>query len=128
MIIQINDRYRIISDTHQFILQRLRTVGKDNRERWDGFSYHRTLAGLIDDLVWRDFRAGGESTEETLTEALARVEVLAGQLKTALAPLLTIEIAPKFIRIGRAIRYLREDLDAFLDEMRERSNGSQGRG
>ena len=35
---------------------------------------------------------------------------------------------PKFIRIGRAIRYLREDLDAFLDEMRERSNGSQGRG
>ena len=29
---------------------------------------------------------------------------------------------PKHIKIGRAVRYLKEDLDAFLDEMREQMN------
>jgi predicted DNA-binding transcriptional regulator AlpA len=29
---------------------------------------------------------------------------------------------PKHIKIGRAVRYLKEDLDAFLDQMRERTD------
>lgn len=29
---------------------------------------------------------------------------------------------PKHINIGRAVRYLKEDLDAFLDKMRELAN------
>ena len=28
---------------------------------------------------------------------------------------------PKHIKIGRSVRYLREDLDAFLDEMKEQT-------
>jgi predicted DNA-binding transcriptional regulator AlpA len=33
---------------------------------------------------------------------------------------------PKHIKIGRSVRYLREDLDAFLDEMRENTNQTNG--
>ena len=29
---------------------------------------------------------------------------------------------PKHIKIGRAVRYLKEDLDAFLDQMRDLAN------
>jgi predicted DNA-binding transcriptional regulator AlpA len=33
---------------------------------------------------------------------------------------------PKHIKIGRAVRYLREDLDAFLDEMRSQTSQENG--
>jgi hypothetical protein len=33
---------------------------------------------------------------------------------------------PKHIKIGRSVRYLKEDLDAFLDEMRENTNQTNG--
>jgi predicted DNA-binding transcriptional regulator AlpA len=33
---------------------------------------------------------------------------------------------PKHIKIGRAVRYLKEDLDAFLDQMRSQMNNING--
>ncbi|WP_237363581.1 helix-turn-helix transcriptional regulator [Vibrio marisflavi] len=35
-------------------------------------------------------------------------------------------IAPPFIKIGRAVRYLKEDLDQWLDDQQKRDHLSQG--
>lgn len=35
-------------------------------------------------------------------------------------------VAPPFIKIGRAVRYLKEDLDQWLDDQQKRDHLSQG--
>lgn len=37
-------------------------------------------------------------------------------------------VAPPFIKIGRAVRYLKEDLDCWLDSHTKRDHLSQGEG
>ena len=84
MRIDINDEYRIISDSLNYILQRKR------QSRWINEAYHSSLPGLISTLLERDFRREAES----LVKALERNKALVNSVQQALAPLYEVDIRP----------------------------------
>lgn len=72
MIVQINPRWRVVSEAHQWVVQRGRIV-KD-RDRWDAIAFCKSLDSVIVWLhrnrVWPDPGVYDSATIEPLTSAL----------------------------------------------------------
>ena len=90
MIININKKYRIITDDLQYIIQRSKGMQKKDTKRrkageviWQNEWYYPTLNGVITAILALDLRG---VDNETLTEALDRQKVLVAELSRALAP------------------------------------------
>ena len=83
MILSINDDIRIVSDCHQWTIQRSRrrTVNGKPGQVWEAQSYYPTLASAIKAVGERLVR---DSDAVGFTEALAEVERIATELSQAL--------------------------------------------
>ena len=69
MIIPINDKFRIASDRHQWIVQEKRT--RQGNPEWESRQFYPTFQMT---LCWLGERLVRESKAETLAEALINVE------------------------------------------------------
>ena len=81
MIIPINERYRIVSDEYQWIIQKKRN--RKGREDWESklfFGTFEAAAKELGELLVRRSKAN------TLVDALAEVEKVATTLSQALTP------------------------------------------
>ena len=81
MIIPINEKFRISTDTHQWIIQRKRT--RNGHEVWESQTYYPSVDGAVRSLGERMVR---ESKTQTLVDALEAVETIATTLSQALTP------------------------------------------
>ena len=92
MIIPINDKYRINSDSYQWFAQQYRGMVKDKNgnmvESWKSVMYYPTIDGLVRGLSQRMLR---ESKVDTLALALLEVESVCNTLKTALSPVFDVK-------------------------------------
>ena len=79
MQIQINDQYRISSDSHQWIIQQRRT--RKGVDGWKSISYHTTIDAVVKRLGQRMVR---ESDATTLVDALVAIENVTTTLSQAL--------------------------------------------
>ena len=79
MQIQINDQYRISSDSHQWIIQQRRT--RKGVDGWKSISYHTTIDAVVKHLGQRMVR---ESDVTTLVDALVAIENVTTTLSQAL--------------------------------------------
>ena len=80
MKIDINNDYRITSDSHQWIVQK-RRIRKGNQD-WESVAF---LASLPTALEWLRERLVREGEAETLTDALGEIETVTTTLSRALA-------------------------------------------
>ena len=69
MLIQINDQFRIKSDSMQWMIQRRRT--RNGKQSWESKLFFPTLQGAINELGELMVR---ESQAQTLADALVAVE------------------------------------------------------
>jgi len=84
MIIPINDRHRINSDQHQWMIQKRRgTDPETGAEIWHSFKYFSTIGNLINHLYDIELRL---SKTEGLDEALEAAQNVATLLQQALTP------------------------------------------
>ena len=81
MIIPINDRYRIASDTRQWMIQEPRT--RNSETEWESRYYFGTLESAVKELREVMVRT---SDAQTLADALVDVEKVATTLSQALTP------------------------------------------
>jgi len=83
MILSINDDIRIVSDCHQWTIQRSRkrTANGTPGQAWESQSYYPTLPSAIRAVGERLVR---DSDAVGFTEALAEVERIATELSQAL--------------------------------------------
>ena len=81
MMIPINDRFRITSDSRQWMIQRRRT--RNGKEKWESRLFFPTLQGAVKDLGELMVR---ESKANTLVKALEDVEKVTTTLCQALTP------------------------------------------
>ena len=79
MIIPINQSYRIKSDSHQWMVQRLRNRG--GKVEWQAIHYFRTLEAALQELGERLVR---ESNARTVADALADIRNVVTTLSQAL--------------------------------------------
>ena len=84
MIIPVNDRYRIASDPHQWMIQESRT--RNGEAEWESRYYFGTLESAVMELRELMVRT---SDGETLVDDLADIEKVTTTLSQALTP--TIE-------------------------------------
>jgi hypothetical protein len=74
MIIEVNDDYRITSDEHCWMVQRIKRFGQDSKKagevEWRPVSFHPSLpmaARSLSDRLWRVSEPGeGESLTQTI--------------------------------------------------------------
>ena len=81
MKLPIDEQYRISSDAHQWILQKVRT--RKGVKDWESITFHSDLDDLIQHLGHRMVR---ESDATTLAEALVAIENVTTTLSQVLAP------------------------------------------
>ena len=81
MLIPINERYRITSDSRQWIIQELRT--RNGANEWRSKSYFGTIESAVKELGELMVRT---SDAQTLVDALADVEKVTTTLSQALTP------------------------------------------
>ena len=81
MLIPINERYRIASDSRQWIIQELRT--RSGANEWRSKSYFGTIESAVKELGELMVRT---SDAQTLVDALADVEKVTTTLSQALTP------------------------------------------
>ena len=81
MVIPIDDRYRIASDSRQWIIQELRT--RNGANEWQPKYYFGTIESAVKELGELMVRTSGA---QTLVDALADVEKVATTLSQALTP------------------------------------------
>ena len=81
MLIQINDQFRIKSDSMQWMIQRRRT--RNGKQSWESKLFFPTLQGAINELGELMVR---ESQAQTLADALVVVENVTTVLSQALTP------------------------------------------
>ena len=81
MLIPINKRYRIASDSRQWIIQELRT--RNGANEWRPKSYFGTIESAVKELGELMVRT---SDAQTLVDALADVEKVTTTLAQALTP------------------------------------------
>tara|TARA_Y100000031_G_scaffold137615_1_gene162750 strand:- start:854 stop:1150 length:297 start_codon:yes stop_codon:yes gene_type:complete len=79
MKLPIDEQYRISSDAHQWILQKVRT--RKGVKDWESITFHSDLDDLIQHLGHRMVR---ESDATTLAEALVAIENVTTTLSQAL--------------------------------------------
>ena len=84
MIIPINDRYRIASDTRQWMIQEPRT--RNSETEWESRYYFGTLESAVKELREVMVRT---SDGETLVDDLADIEKVTTTLSQALTPILS---------------------------------------
>ena len=82
MILPIDDTHRIVSDPHQWIVQRAEPPAK-KRSGWENIAYYPTLRTAVEGLGERLLR---ESEAEGWAEARAEAERLTRVLCEALRP------------------------------------------
>lgn len=84
MILPINDKYRIKTDSNQWMVQKYGgVVQKTQEEIWTGVLYYSNIEALVKGLSERMLR---ESGVDTLALALKEVESVATTLSSALSP------------------------------------------
>jgi hypothetical protein len=81
MLIPINERYRIASDSRQWMIQELRT--RSGAIEWRSKSYFGTIESAVKELGELMVRT---SDAQTLVDALADVEKVTTTLSQALTP------------------------------------------
>jgi hypothetical protein len=81
MIIPIDGRYRLKSDSSQWMLQKSKVV--KGRTEWDSFKYFSNPSHAVTELVKMRVR---ESEVETLVDALAEVKKITHHVLSALYP------------------------------------------
>ena len=89
-IIPINEEYRLVADTYQWIIQeaRSRKEKKDWQSKWFYPTVQSALKGLGELMVRR-------SGAQTLAEALETVEKVTTTLSPALTPQLEGKVGPQ---------------------------------
>ena len=81
MVIPINHRYRIRSDTYQWIIEEVRT--RSGQISWESRWYFPTLSSAVKELGETMVR---QSEAQTIAEALADIETVTTTLSQALTP------------------------------------------
>ena len=81
MIIPVNDRYRIASDSRQWMIQESRT--RNGEAQWESRYYFGTLESAVKELRELMVRT---SDGETLVDDLADIEKVTTTLSQALTP------------------------------------------
>ena len=83
MIIQVTDDYRIASDEHSWIVQRIKRYGPDTKsaeqgitEKWESITWHPTLAQAGQSLSERLWRVCEPGEGETVGQAIERLNAL----------------------------------------------------
>jgi hypothetical protein len=83
MKIQINDEYRISSDSNQWMVQKYRGIDKKTGEPiWQSILYYTSLDTLVTGLADKMLR---ESDASTISEALVEIKRIGELLKSALS-------------------------------------------
>ena len=90
MNIPLNDGYRLSADKYQWIVQKKHTRLRDGEasEEWESLSYHRTPEQAINHHAGVLIRT---ADTETLTDALATIEIITAGLCKALQPHIKVE-------------------------------------
>jgi len=88
MILPINDKYRIKTDSHQWKVQKYIGLDKKKEEIWTSVLYYSNIEALVQGLSERMLR---ESGAVTLALALKEVESITKELSEALTPTYTME-------------------------------------
>ena len=81
MLIQVNDQFRIKSDSVQWMIQKRRT--RNGKRTWESRLFFPSLQGAVKELGELMVR---ESEAQTLADALVEVEKIATMLSQALTP------------------------------------------
>ena len=85
MILPVSDKYRIATDTHSWMVQRLRSRKRKgvNVQEWEAVTWHSSVQQAVQSLGDRMVRA---SEAETFADALVDVENVCAKLCQALQP------------------------------------------
>ena len=81
MLIQVNDQFRIKSDSVQWMIQKRRT--RNGKRTWESRLFFPSLQGAVKELGELMVR---ESEAQTLADALVEVEKITTTLSQALTP------------------------------------------
>ena len=81
MIIPIDEKYRLKSDSNQWMIQRIRT--REGETGWESFKYFSDLSKVATELVQLKIR---ESEAQTLAEALVDAKNATTDVLRALTP------------------------------------------
>ena len=93
MIIPIDSKYRLKSDTNQWMIQKFRTR-KDRKtgeivDDWEAVKFFSNPSNMVNTLAQMMIR---ESEAQTLTDALAEVDRVTTSLLQALTPMFTVDV------------------------------------
>ena len=87
MIIPINEKYQISSDSNQWMLQTFLKASVKKPDRWESIKYYAKLDNLIENLSERMLR---ESEAVGIAEAMVEVKLIATTLTHALRPFIIV--------------------------------------
>lgn len=92
MNIPLNEGYRLSADKYQWIVQKKHARERDGEagEEWKSLSYHRTPEQAINHHAGVLIRT---ADTETLTDALATIEIVTASLCKALQPHIKVEVS-----------------------------------
>jgi hypothetical protein len=92
MIIQIDDKLRIVGDERQWKCQRFFELKKPNKRGetsvWRSFSYHTNLSAAVSELARRDIRTDPATT---IAEAEKAVAAIIQRYTRIFDPIATVE-------------------------------------
>ena len=87
MIIPINKKYRIASDSRQWMLQQFHKASAKKPDRWESVQFYSKLDNLVGNLSERMLR---ESDAVGIAEAMVEVKRIATTLTNALRPFIIV--------------------------------------
>ena len=73
MIIPVNKKWRITSNTHCWQVERLKGKQKDGSDRWEPITYHVDFKGAITTLAERRIRLIDSSIPEEIRSAIREI-------------------------------------------------------
>jgi len=70
MILDLDEKYRIVSDEYNFILEKKRTSQKGNNERWSALCYCKSLDHVLESVRDEKIKNLGKHTLEDFSSLL----------------------------------------------------------
>ena len=93
MIIPIDDKYRLKSDSDQWMIQKFAPTKKEP-DYWRSIKFFHDPSNAVTELIQMEIRA---AETETLTDALVEVENVTSRVLAALTPILEgTQLTPVF--------------------------------
>lgn len=86
MNIQIDDKTRITSDAHNYVIEQRHGTRKDGSQEWRGIKFYTTIAGLVNGLHQERLRKSTARSLQELAEAVKSSNEWLATIADQLAP------------------------------------------